>query len=383
MPSAEVPPEETEFLLAAASPRPDSQRIHRTLQKISNLDHLIALARKHGVLPLLCARLIDSNAPLPAQYASRLRDEYATNLAQNLAAASELLTLLAAFAQNGIPALPFKGVTLADSFFGKVGLRPAGDVDLLVHYRDLPRAAKILVGSGYELITPVEGDGSPLEPGKYEYHFERPSDGMIVEIRWRLTQSDFHEDWGMDWLWPRKRSSTLLAVEVPAISPEHILILLCLHGSKHEWSRLIWVCDVAQLLASSPALDWHTTLRDARRFGLSNTLALGVFLAVHLLGVGVPQWIAQRLDRHRPMERLAQHLASNFFDEVRRIPGEETPYHVQLLSLEDRVRWWWRQSPLRPNQKDRNMVQIPKTLDFLYYIIRPLRVVLDYWRRDY
>jgi Uncharacterised nucleotidyltransferase len=386
MPNADVTPEDAEFLLATTQPRPDLQRTHRLLQNISNLDPVIALARTHGVLPLLCSCLIDSSdtdTALSSEYASQLHDEYCINLTQNLAATSELLSLLAAFTQNGIPALPFKGVVLADSAYGKVGLRPAGDLDLLIYQRDVPRAAKLLIGSGYELSTPVEADGTPLEAGKYEYHFERPSDGMIVEVRWRLTQSDFRADLGMDWLWPRRQTAALLGTEVPAISPEHTLLLLCLHGSKHEWSRLIWVCDVAQLLVSHPALDWDTVLRDANRFGLSNTLALGLLLSIRLAGVSVPKRIELHLKRNHRICILAQHIKTNFWDDARRIPGEELPYHVQLLGFGDRARWWWRQRPLRPNQKDRNMVHIPKAFDFLYYLVRPVRLVRDYWRRDY
>ena len=378
-------PKEAEFLLAATRPRPDSQWIRSLHLGGSGIDPPIALARKHGVLPLLCSRLVDSPdaaTALPSEYASQLREEYCTNLTQNLAAASELLRLLAAFTQNDIPALPFKGVVLADSAYGKLGLRPAGDLDVLIYQRDVPRAAKLLIGSGYGLITPVEADGAPLEAGKYEYHLERPSDGMIVEIRWRLTQSDFRVDLGMDWLWPRRQTATLLGTEIPAISPEHTLILLCLHGSKHEWSRLIWVYDVAQLLLSHLALDWDTILRDASHFGLSNSLALGLCLSVQLADVSLPERIERHLRRNHGICVLAQHIRDHLFDDARRIPGENLPYHVQLLGFRDRARWWWRQRPLRPNRKDRDMVQIPKTFGFLYYFVSPVRLLRDYWRKS-
>lgn len=383
MPNSDVTPAQAEFLFAATQPHPNSQRIHHLLQNISNLELVIALARTHGVLPLLWSRLgdsFDTDAVLPCEYASQLREEYCTNLTQNLAAVSELLALLAAFTQGGIPVLPFKGVVLADSAYGKVGLRPAGDLDLLIYQRDVPRAAKLLKSSGYELITPVEADGTPLEAGKYEYHFERPSDGMIVEIRWRLTQSDFRADLGMDWLWPRRQTATLLGTKLPAISPEHTLLLLCLHGSKHEWCRLIWVCDVAQLLVSHPALGWDTVLSDANRFGLSNTLALGLLLSIELTKVSVPKRIEHQLKRNRRICTLAEHMQDNFFDDARRIPGEKRPYHVQLLGFGDRARWWWRQRPLNPNQKDRDMLRIPKAFGFLYYLVRPVRLFRDYWR---
>jgi hypothetical protein len=374
--------EETEFLSAISQPMMDSERINNLAVKIEHFDHLMDVARSHGVLPLLCYRLVESKAKLPAGYAARIQDELCTNLAQNLAAASELLILLDAFAHNGIPALPFKGVTLADSIYGKIGFRPAGDLDVLIYHKDLSKAAGILIHHGYQLRTPIQADDKPLEFGKYEYHFERPSDGMIVELRWRLTQSHFHADLGMDWLWPRRRTSTLLGSPVPAMSAEHMLILLGLHGSKHGWSRLIWLCDISQLLVSHPNLDWNRAVRDANHFGLSRSLALGVLLAKDVVGARIPKGAERYLQREPHMLDLARRIKENLFDDAKRIPNGRVPYHVQLLGFGDRLRWRWRMRPFTPNQLDRTMIRLPKTLDFLYYFIRPLRLMRDYWRRN-
>ena len=91
----------------------------------------------------------------------------------------------------------------------------------------------------------------PIE-NYYEYHFERQSDGMVLELRWRLelTQPRFKRNLGMDWVWPGKRSALLAGAEVPDMDPETALLVLCMHGSKHVWSRLIWISDVARLIRS-------------------------------------------------------------------------------------------------------------------------------------
>ena len=61
-------------------------------------------------------------------------------------------------------------------------------------------------------------------------------------------------------------------------------LMLCMHGSKHVWSRLIWICDVAQLLISSPDLDWKEVIEEANQSGLWRSLALGVLLAHRVAG---------------------------------------------------------------------------------------------------
>lgn len=184
MPKTEVVSEDAALLLAVAQPPDNPERIGRLAGQIRDFSRLFELARNHGVLPLLYSRLLESGVCFPAEYVAQLHDEYCTNVAQNLAAVAELSDVLEDFAHNEIPALPFKGVSLANLAYGKVGLRPAGDLDVLLYRRDLDRATQIVLGRGYELRTPIQANREPSEFGKFEYHFERPSDGMILELRW-------------------------------------------------------------------------------------------------------------------------------------------------------------------------------------------------------
>ena len=65
------------------------------------------------------------------------------------------------FEKAGIAAMPFKGVVLGASAYGDMTARTAGDLDVLIYYRDLLRATQILKDRGYELKTKVLEDGSP------------------------------------------------------------------------------------------------------------------------------------------------------------------------------------------------------------------------------
>src|SRR3712207_8653927 len=38
------------------------------------------------------------------------------------------------------------------------------------------------------------------------------------------------------------------------------LLILCVHGTKHIWGRLSWICDVAELLRTQPDMDWEYVL---------------------------------------------------------------------------------------------------------------------------
>jgi hypothetical protein len=351
------------------------------------------------VQPMLFSRLSDLGPAIPPDVQNHLRAEYHRNVLQSLANAVELIGLLEALDREGIPAMPFKGVVLGASVYGDLTTRPAGDLDVLIHHRDLARATAILLERDFELKTPIRADGTRPDPRGYEYHFERKRDGMTIELRWRLELTEpwfkFRHNLGLDWVWPRRRITRLAGAEVPDLEPEITLLVLCMHGSKHAWSRLIWICDVAQLLASFPRLDWKEVTREANRVGLSRTLVLGVLLAHRVTGTIVPQAVLQCFESEATPCSLAQHIQENLFEAPDSPPMGRVAYGIQLLGRHDRFRLllsqevlrlsmnsWWKcsaslswQEILRPNEKDRAAVHLPPSLDFLYYLVRPVRLL--------
>lgn len=353
------------------------EQIDRLGRSIRDWDSLLELAREHRVLPMLFLRLADLGLAVPLAAQERLRAEYQRNVFHNLANAAELISVLDAFNRDGIHAMPFKGVVLGASIYGDLSTRPAGDLDVLIHYRNLARATAILLDRGYKLTTPFHADGTLVYPGNCEYGFERQSDGMVIELRWRLTEPRFRRNLGMDWVWPRRRVATLAGAEVPDLSREIALLILCMHGSKHMWSRLIWICDVAQLLAASPELDWKEIIEESKRLGLWRTLALGILLAHQVAGATVPQAVLRLFERNGTVNSLAQHVQENLFEAPGSPPLGGVPYNVQLLGFQDRLMLFLSLDVLRPNDRDRAAIQLPRALDAFYYLVRPLRILWD------
>lgn len=165
--------------------------------------------------------------------------------------------------------------------------------------------------------------------------------------------------------------------KVPDMSPENNLIVLCTHGSKHVWSRLSWICDVAQLLASSPDLDWKEVTSEVKKAGLGRTLALGILLAHRVAGATVPQTILRRFEADTTVRLLAQHIQENLFDAPGSTPPGLIPYNIQLLDFHDRLGLLLSTDLLRLSEKDLAAFPLPKSLHALYYLIRPFRILCD------
>ena len=371
--------EACELLFAMARPS-DAEQIHRLAAKVRDWDSVLRLADEHRVLPMLFTRLVNIGPTVPQIVQERLQAEYDTNMFHNLANAVELIAVLKALEHEMIPAMPFKGVVLGASIYHDLTTRPAGDLDLLIHYRHLARATTLLLERGYELKTSLHPDGTPISPSfTYEYHFERQTDGMVFELRWRLELAPpkFKRDLGMDWVWPRRRITMLAGAEVPDMSPEITLLVLCMHGSKHAWSRLIWICDVAQLLASFPSLDWKEVIREAKKSGLFRALALGVLLAYRIADATVPPEVLRRFEANTTASTLAQHIQQHLFDAPGTTPIGHIPYDFQLLDFRDRIGYLLSFDFLRPSERDRATLPLPTPLHPLYYLIRPFRIFWD------
>jgi hypothetical protein len=372
-------PDCCELLRAAVRPaETDSAQISQLARAVRDWDLVLHLADEHRVLPILYLRLTSLDSAVPPDVLERLAERYQRNMFHNLANAAELIALLKAFEHETITAMPFKGIVLGASAYGDLTTRPAGDIDLLIHEANLEQVTSIIKARGYELKTEAQADGSPFQDC-YEYHFERESDGSVLEVRWRLvlTQPRFRHVLDMDWVWPRRRTAIVAGAEVPNIDPERNLLMLCMHGSKHVWSRLIWICDVAQLLTSSPELDWRETIEEAKRTGLWRSLALGVLLAHRVTGTDVPRDVLLRFRADTTARHLAEYIAENLLEAPGSAPEGRVPYYVKLLGFHDRVRLLLSMDYLRPNEHDRAVLPLHKSLSPLYFLVRPFRLFRD------
>lgn len=370
-----------QLLRAVCRSGPDQtpDRIAQLAAEVGDWEELLVVAREHRIVPMVFGRLDKIADTLPPRIYKSLRSDFEGNAVESILNATELVDLLGAFAHDSIPALPFKGVVLAASVYGDLTTRPAGDIDLLIQYDDLLRATAILLGRGYSLMTPVQPDGWPLEPDYFEYHFERPSDGRIVELRWRLelTQPRFRRNLGMDWAWPSRRTTMLAGAEVPNMGPEITLLMLCMHGCKHAWSRAIWINDIARLMASPKGLDWDDSIREAKRSGLWRALALGVLLAHRVCAAEVPPAILRQFERDTAAYRLARHFEECLFNAPGSAPPGRIPYSVRLLDFQDRMRLIFSFQFLKPNERDIAGLALPRPLRLLYLLWRPLRILFD------
>lgn len=367
------------LLIAVARNSPDEEELRGLAEKITDWHLLVDLALQHRALSILYANLAGIDQHVPVEVRRRIAREQDRVVMHNLSNAAELIAVLREFEQEQIPAMPFKGVVLAAYAYGDFLHRPGGDLDIAIHSSDLARASEILKRRGYRLRTAVREDGAPAIDGCYEFAFQRPTDGKVLELRWRfdLVWKRYRRDLGIDWVWRNRQTVSVAGSDVPTICPEILLLLLCLHGGKHAWSRLIWVCDVARVLRSCPDINWRTTIAASNRLELGHVLSLGVLLAVRMLGAPIPKDVLSRFEADRTAGRLCGHFQQNMMERPGMTPAGFLPYGMQLLQWRDRLNAVACGRFVQPNERDRALLPLPDRLAWAYYLVRPIRLLLD------
>jgi hypothetical protein len=324
----------------------DAERLRRSLDGTLDWERLLAAAERHRLVPLLYRQLHAVGAPgVPSPVLDALRERILSSSAEVLQLTRELLRVLALFAEHGIMAVPYKGPALAAQLYGSLALRHAGDLDLLVRPRDVARAGTLLRSLGYHPRFPVPPGGEAMLRKSWCHEVLDHDEAATVELHWGFTHGFFVLQLDLDALAPRLRRLELGGADVLAFSPNDLLLILCVHGSKHRWDRLEWVCGVAELLRSDTDLDLDAALDTAHSLGVRRMLLLGLILARDLLHAPLPphlesrarsdrqvRWLATEAWRQIACEAAAARPRAGFFYRMMERPGDRARLVVHWLT---------------------------------------------------
>jgi hypothetical protein len=176
-------------------------------------------------------------------------------------------------------------------------------------------------------------------------------------------------------LWQRMQMTSLGSLSVRALPPEDLLLMLCVHGGKHAWARLNWVCDVAQTLHEWPDIEWPRVKQQAADLGCCRMLFVGVLLAHQLLGAIIPEDILHSACQDTVAVRLVQEVSGRLSRGADLSESEEKRFTFQVRErLRDRV-LYLSHLLMTPTQEDWGWIPLPQRLTPLYRLLRPARLM--------
>ena len=370
------------LLIAAATTNMDASGMVRirTLAELADWHEFTRLALRHAVAPLVFRMLARVAGDLmPADVADAAHHHCARHAEKNAEKSDELIRALQVLQEAGVPAVPFKGPVLAATAYGEIGLRSFRDLDFLVREEDAERALEALRAIGYRSeanrFTPAQARAERRYSGQ-DLMIQRDS-RIAIEPHWAFGPRTWALDLDYAALWQRLRRRKFRGAEILMLSPEDTVLLLAIHGSKEQWVRLQWICDVAEALRRFPRLDWGCLITRARAEGCLRMLLLATRLADALLGVAPDARIRHLLARDPVVDELAGEVIAKLFDEKYDAPSI---YHLTSFRRRLRERWrdrlayQWR-TITTPRSQHYALVPLP---DALFGLYTPIKLLHDY-----
>jgi hypothetical protein len=384
--SASVSPE-WKLLLACARTRLDEshrQQIRELLRHPLDWSRFISEASRHRLGPLAQRNLAAEGAGAIPHTAVLSLDTLARAQSHlSLMQAGRLIELLDLFQSAGVIAVPYKGPTLGALAYGNFALRSFVDLDFIVPQRDLLGAARLLSDQGFQAHPDPTAEEEArflarFHPGQYAFvsHSKPPQIELHTENTLRYIPVPL--DW--EGLTRRFAQVSFGGRQVRTFSVEDTLVLLSVHGTKHFWERLSWICDIAELVRASSGINWELGQELACRAGCKRIWLLALFLADRLLEAPLPTIVRAWVGADAEVQRLGRQIQCRLESQghtkrsapnrlLFRLRSHENP----TVALAQCLR-----TATNPTEDDWKACKLPDWAAPLYLAVRPWRLLCEH-----
>jgi hypothetical protein len=199
------------------------------------------------------------------------------------------------------------------------------------------RARDLLLSRGYRpLYQSPAANEALFRRFRQTYDLIHKDGQVYVELHWNVISWPMFFPPSSAFLWEHLESVSLADMSVRNLAPETVLPVLCVHGAKHYWERLAWICDVAELIGRHPGINWKRVIEQARRLGGVRMLYVGLFLAQSLLGASVPKDISRQMQVDPIVSPLAARIRLQLFAKTDGL-FKTLEQHASYIRLEERL----------------------------------------------
>lgn len=351
-------------------------------EKAVEWETVLRFADEHGTSSLLYQNLLRLGDDVPSPVLASLRQSYERNIHKSLFLSAELIRILDCLDALGIEVIPYKGLVLSEVYYGDMAMRQSGDMDLFVRRKDVMRIRRAVGELGYTMRVPIpENAEEDYIASGYECTFDSQAGRNLLELQWALQPRFYAVDFDMDGLFERAVNVAVAGRAVKTPSPEDLLLVLSVHAAKHVWGRLIWLCDMAQIMKLGN-LNWDCIQSRARELGIERIFHITLLLAKRLLAAAIPEPINDAV--------LADTAAADFADEIATAMATGVSYEEHQMAyfwlmmrlrerLADRARFFTRLA-FTPGPGEWETVGLPKLLFPLYRLVRLGRLAARFAR---
>ena len=336
---------------------------------------IVRMAGAEAIYPLMYTNLRKLGfGGVPTEIRTSLGSLYRTNALRNTLMARELESVLSLLSDAGVPAIPLKGLPLAEALYGDRSLRVCVDMDILIPFGKAVETLRRLRERGYESEAAEEFFENLLLTQDIEYQLSRPDRVFVhsLELHWALLWGPRWDERAVEDLWVSAKPMSYLGAQAYGLSREWEFLYLCAHAARHRWRGLKWLVDIHEL-CSSTEVDWAAAKAKATAFGWAGLVEMSLAVCHSLFGTQIPTPFALRSVPSwlhvfpTPPGRSSAVTDALVFARLLDQPSRKLKYLVGVGFV--------------PTLAERRLIRLPRWLSPLYYLIRPLRLAVRWtWR---
>lgn len=294
----------------------DKMNVCQTLEiskRELNWTYILRNAQQNGLAPLLYHNLETGGGAgmVPVQVWRELMRTYHCSGFQNACIYEELKNVLQFFKNTGIKVIVLKGAALAEEVWKNVALRQMADIDLLMREENLDKAGRILSELGY---VPFEGFRPKEWYVKNLHHlapYDSPAKGVRIEIHHNIVPPNHLFSIDIHQMWERAQTIRIGGVDTQTLSPEDLIVHLCLHISySHSFvGKIRALTDIPQVVRHyGERINWDWVIREAVEHNFADFVYYPLYLARDILNMEIEEKILDGLKKGSQLKPFEDRL---------------------------------------------------------------------------
>lgn len=376
---------EDELLLYCARTKIDEEIKEKIVSLIGedfDWEYLIQLASKHKLRPLLYYNL-NSVCPklIPEDTLNELKDYFNFNLHKNLLLTGELIKILKLLKSNDINAVPYKGPVLTYWAYDNLSLREFKDIDIFIKKKDALEVIEIMNNEGYTPNFQIDENLVDIYlKSQKGFVFINKNLNFSVDFQWQFSGNFFSFPVSPEPLIFEDLDEIFInGNNISVFSPENILLILSVHAAGHQWSRLSWIVDIAELIQNK-GLNWEEIINKAHKLKIVRIVNLNLLLASKVGGFELPNKLLKNISSDKSLKKMVRLIERNIFQE-----DPNTPNLMDWFYLHIKIRERFIDGLIDsikhltiPSIEELKIIKLHKSFYFIYYLIKPFNLLRRY-----
>ena len=364
------------LILESSKINKNETTIKDLILKINSWDIFIELAFAHGVFPLVYNTLKTYTQEIPAAIIIMMKQNYMNIVKENMLMSAELVRVMHLLETNNIKAISFKGPLLSQMAYDDITSRQYADLDILVDDKDLYKAANLLIANKYTNTSPI----SLLKNTTYlkvdnDFSFYTKNN-IHIELHWKLFREKIGLHMNFDEYYNNKSIVSVNNNPINTLKLELLFVYLCLHGSKHAWERVEWINDI-YMLTKNTKINWTETINIAKIMQCESSLYLGLNLVQKLYNKIPPKQLILEVNStyiNELTEEVFNFIEDNLVQ--KKEYAKIKSFQAKLLNTKVKKIKHFIFHYISITKNDYEAFPLPSYLRFLYYIIKPFRLII-------